>query len=458
MKKAAIIVGTLLALALMVPLSNLFLGAQMGTPLTVRGPADPLFAKVAAVLEGQCLDCHSMETRFPFYASLPIIGDLIRADVEAGREAMDMLDDLLPPTGTPVSEVALARMEQVVNKDSMPPGAYLALHWDRGLEEEDATVIRAWISDVRIRFHAPPGLSPAVRARAIHPLPQPPVGDIRRVALGKRLFHDTRLSADDTVSCASCHGLNKGGTDLARFSTGVGGAKGTVNAPTVYNATFHFRQFWDGRAVDLAEQAEQPVTNPVEMAADWIEVMDKLEGDATLTRDFLAVYPNGFDVKTITDAIAAFERTLVTPDSRFDRFLLGDEDVLSETEREGYRLFQEHDCVTCHVGKAMGGQSFEKMGRYGDFFGDRGMVTKEDHGRFNVTGDEGDRHRFKVPSLRNVALTWPYFHDGSAADLAEAVATMARYQVKPTLSAAQVEKVALFLHTLTGHYQGRLLQ
>lgn len=458
MKKAAIIFGTFLAIVLVIPLSNLFLGAPIGTPLTVRGPADPLFSKVAAILEGQCLDCHSLETRLPFYAASPLIGDLINEDVEEGRVAMDMLDALLPPAGIPVSEVVLARLEQVVVKDSMPPGRYLALHWDKGLEEDDAAVILAWISDVRIRFHAPPGLASPVRARAIHPLPPPPAEDPRRVALGKRLFHDTRLSADDTVSCASCHGLNKGGTDQARFSTGVGGAKGSVNAPTVYNAVFHFRQFWDGRAADLAEQAEGPVTNPIEMAADWIEVVDKLEGDATLTGEFMAVYPDGIDAKSITDAIAAFERTLVTPDSRFDRFLLGDETALEGPEREGYRLFLEHDCVTCHVGKALGGQSFEKMGRHVDFFGGRARVTQEDRGRFNVTADEADMHWFKVPSLRNVALTFPYLHDGSAPDLAEAVAIMSRFQVKPTLSDTEVDQVVLFLKTLTGHYQGRLLK
>lgn len=458
-KKVAIIAGVLLALVLAIPLSNFFVTPPIGTALTVRGPADPLFSKVAAILEVQCLNCHSSESSLPFYASLPIVGGIIEADIEAGRRAMDMLDALLPPEGTPVSEVVLARMEQVINRDSMPPGRYLALHWDGGLDDDDRVRILGWIREVRVLFHAPPGLPEQVRGRAIHPLPESSRADPTRVALGKRLFHDTRLSRDDTLSCASCHALNKGGTDQARFSTGVDGAKGTVNSPTVYNAVFHFRQFWDGRAADLAEQADGPVNNPVEMAANWPEVIAKLQRDDSLTRDFLAAYPDGFSAGTITHAIAAFESTLVTPGSRFDRFLSGDGAALDDQEKRGYQLFLDHDCGTCHVGKALGGQSYELMGRRSDYFADRGSEIEEaDRGRFNVTGLEDDMHRFKVPSLRNIALTFPYLHDGSLEDLADVVSIMSRYQVEPTLSKGEIEQVVLFLHTLTGTYKGKLLK
>jgi cytochrome c peroxidase len=234
---------------------------------------------------------------------------------------------------------------------------------------------------------------------------------------------------------------------------------GDINSPTTYNAGFHFVQFWDGRAADLEEQADGPVNNPVEMASSWPEVIGKLEKDEALKKEFVAVYPDGYSSENIRNAIAEFERSLVTPDSRFDKFLVGDTEALSRDEREGHRLFMDRGCAACHVGKILGGQSYEKMGEHGDYFADRGgEVKKADLGRFNVTGKEADRHRFKVPTLRNVEQTAPYFHDGATTNLRDAVKIMARYQTDDGLTNQEAELVARFLRSLTGEYGGTLVQ
>jgi cytochrome c peroxidase len=282
--------------------------------------------------------------------------------------------------------------------------------------------------------------------------------DEQKVALGDRIFHDPRLSKDDTLSCASCHALDKGGTDQERYSTGVGGKKGDINSPTVFNSGFHFVQFWDGRAKDLEEQADGPVNNPIEMASNWPEVIGKLAKDEEFVAAFTAVYPAGLEKDSFLDAIATFERSLITPNSRFDKFLKGDADALTPAEKQGYELFKSFSCATCHVGKNIGGRTFEEMGRAEDYFKARGDVIKPDHGRFNVTKEDGDLHRFKVPTLRNIAVTWPYFHDGTVVNLADAVRTMARVQVGKKITDDEVAKILAFLNALTGEYRGKLLE
>jgi cytochrome c peroxidase len=187
-------------------------------------------------------------------------------------------------------------------------------------------------------------------------------------------------------------------------------------------------------------------------------VIAKLEKDPEYVAAFGKHYGGKITSDNIQNAIAAFEKTLVTRNSKFDKHLMGQADALTADEKEGYHLFKEHACATCHVGKALGGQSYELMGHLGDYFGDRGDVIKPDHGRFNFTNDEADRHKFKVPTLRNVALTYPYFHDGSTTDLKEAVLVMSKYQTGRTMSDAEAEKVTTFLKTLTGEYEGKLLQ
>ena len=291
------------------------------------------------------------------------------------------------------------------------------------------------------------------------PLPAMPDLDPRKVALGRRLFHDPRLSKNNTISCASCHNIQTmAGADGRKLSLGIEGALGKVNAPTVFNSGLNFKQFWDGRAATLEEQVHGPVTNSLEMGAQWPDVIAKLGQDADYVTEFKTSYGEGsITPDMITDAIAVFERSLVTP-SRFDRYLLGDKTALTQREQEGYRLFKEHGCVACHQGVSIGGNMFQTMGKMADYFGDRGNITESDMGRFNVTKDDRDKYKFKVPGLRNVALTPPYFHDGNAATLEEAIQTMAKYQLGAAFTDEEVGLIIEFLKSLNGEYDGKPLE
>lgn len=302
------------------------------------------------------------------------------------------------------------------------------------------------------------GAALAQNDEPIKPIPPMPSLDKRKVELGDRLFHDKRLSKDNSLSCAGCHNLARGGVDGLATSVGIGGAKGPINAPTVFNSSLNFRQFWDGRAASLEEQAAGPVHNPMEMGSDWAEVLVKLSRDNELVDRFKALYSDGLQAKNIQDAIAVFERSLTTPNARFDKYLKGDKSALSPVEVRGYQLFKAYGCVACHQGVNMGGNMFQTFGVMGDYFGRRGNVTKADLGRYNVTKSDTDKHVFKVPSLRNIALTAPYFHDGSAATLNDAVEVMFRYQLGRPAPAEDKEAIVKFLHTLTGEHNGKPLQ
>jgi len=309
----------------------------------------------------------------------------------------------------------------------------------------------SWGAESNLREYAGNVTPPSVLARPdepILPISIPTGLDTQKVALGQLLFRDARLSKDGTISCATCHDLARGGVDNLPRSFGVGGAEGAINTPSVYNASFNFRQFWDGRAGSLEDQAEGPVLNPVEMASSWEHVLAVLEEDPRISARFRAIYGGKATRERVLDVIAEFERSLVTP-SRFDRWLKGDDKAITAKELEGYTLFKRHGCIACHQGVNAGGNIFQKFGIMLDYFADK-EVSSADLGRFNVTGREGDKHVFKVPSLRNVALTSPYFHDASAQTLHEAVATMGRYQLGLDLPAEEVQLIVLFLITLTG--------
>jgi cytochrome c peroxidase len=281
----------------------------------------------------------------------------------------------------------------------------------------------------------------------IDPLPRSVSLDDTKVSLGERLFNEAQLSHNNTISCASCHSLARGGADQLPKSVGINGQIGEINAPTVLNAGYNFKQFWDGRADSLEEQVNGPIQNPREMGSSWNEVVAKLNQSSEYVRQFAVSYPSGISPDSIKDAIATFERSLITPDSRFDLYLRGDEQALTDQEKHGYRLFKEYGCSTCHQGAAVGGNLFEKFG----VMNSEGRGTsKADLGRFNVTGLEKDKYVFKVPSLRNVELTAPYFHDGSAADLEDAVRTMTKFQLGRSLSSNDLEDIVKFLKTLTG--------
>ena len=297
---------------------------------------------------------------------------------------------------------------------------------------------------------APAHLRPITHpSAALLPLPPPTAVDADKAALGQRLFFDVRLSHDDSLSCASCHNLAHGGADGRTTARGIGGQVGTVNTPTVFNTDLNIAQFWDGRAARLEEQAAGPVHNPLEMGSNWQEVGAKLARDADYVQSFRRLYPQGINGASVTDAIASFERTLRTPGSRFDRYLQGDDAVLTAQERAGYRNFLDYGCASCHQGAGIGGNMFQRFGVLEDYYRDRRSVPS-DMGRFNVTQRPEDRHVFKVPGLRNVALTAPYFHDASAATLEAAVMLMARYQLDVELPGQDLADLVAFLASLTG--------
>ena len=294
------------------------------------------------------------------------------------------------------------------------------------------------------------------KRQPIKPIPLDLKLDARKVTLGQALFHDVRLSRDGTISCASCHEVAKGGTDGRAHSTGIENATGAVNAPTVLNSGLNFKQFWDGRATTLEEQIDGPVHSVVELGSSWPEIVGKLRATDYAAR-FATIYRDGLQPQNIKDAIAQFERSLITPNSRFDKYLRGDDSALTAEEKAGYRVFKSHGCTSCHQGVNVGGNMFATLGAMADYFADRGNITKADYGRFNVTGQESDRFVFKVPSLRNVALTAPYFHDGTMARLEDAVIAMGQYQLGAALPAEDVAQIVQFLKTLTGELGGNPL-
>ncbi|MBB4211709.1 cytochrome c peroxidase [Rhodothalassium salexigens DSM 2132] len=271
------------------------------------------------------------------------------------------------------------------------------------------------------------------------------------VTLGKMLFFEPRLSRSQLISCNTCHNLATGGADLQATSVGHGWERGGRNAPTVLNAGFHIAQFWDGRAADLAEQAAGPIANPVEMSHSHTDAVATLKTIPGYAAPFAAAFPDADEPITIermTKAIAAYEQTLTTPDAPFDRFLNGDLTALDATERAGLDAFMTKGCVGCHSGALLGGDQYQPFGLVQA--PSDAVRPPEDTGRHQVTGDEADKYLFKVPSLRNVALTPPYFHSGAVWSLGEAVSIMAESQLGMSLTDAEVAEITAFLKTLTG--------
>lgn len=266
------------------------------------------------------------------------------------------------------------------------------------------------------------------------------------VELGKKLFFEPRLSKSGFISCNSCHNLSMGGTDNLKTSVGHNWHQGPINSPTVLNSSMNLAQFWDGRAKDLKEQAGGPIANPGEMAFSHVLAVAVLDSIPAYRAEFKKAF--GVDkitIDEITTAIAAFEETLVTPNSRFDKWLKGDQNALTADELAGYKLFKESGCVACHNGPAVGGKSFQKMGLIAPY-----QTKNPAIGRAEVTGKDVDRFNFKVPTLRNVELTYPYFHDGEATTLTQAVDIMGRLQLGRKFSPEENGRIVAFLHTLTG--------
>jgi len=300
---------------------------------------------------------------------------------------------------------------------------------------------------------------PALAAPLDEPLtPLPPVPrlDPATVELGRQLFNEKRLSVNGSLSCASCHRLATGGADDKPFSLGFDGQPVKFNTPTVFNASLNFKQFWNGRVDTLEAQIEQVVISPAEMGSDWKTVVANLTAIPQYQAAFAQVYPDGVTAANVQNALATYERTLLTPNSRFDQYLQGNTDILTLEEKYGYQRFKEYGCIACHQGLNIGGNMFQKFGVMDDYFKGR-PPTETDLGRYLVTHDEEDRNVFKVPSLRNVAVTAPYFHDASAKTLEDAVDVMFRFQLGRVPSAEDKDQIIKFLKTLTGQWAGKPL-
>lgn len=287
-------------------------------------------------------------------------------------------------------------------------------------------------------------VSPILPAQEIH---------LGKAELGKKLFFDPRLSKSGFISCNSCHNLSMGGSDNLKTSIGHNWQQGPINSPTVLNSSLNIAQFWDGRAADLKEQAGGPIANPGEMAFTHTLAIDVLQSIPQYVNEFKLVFgKNTIDIDQVTDAIAEFEKTLVTPNSRFDQWLMGDDNAITKAELEGYQLFKNSGCVACHNGSSLGGTSFQKMGLIEPY-----QTTNPAEGLSAVTGRDADRFMFKVPTLRNVSMTYPYFHDGEAQTLKEAVDIMGRLQLGRKFTDDENSKIVAFLHTLTGEQPSFLL-
>jgi len=302
------------------------------------------------------------------------------------------------------------------------------------------------------------GLAAAPAAPAGEPITPVPLTlhqDPAKAALGRRLFNDVRLSGNSSVSCASCHNVARGGGDQRAKSLGFLGKPGAVNAPTVLNAALNFKQFWDGRADTLEAQLDMVIHNPVEMGSSWEAVLAKLAGDAAYRDGFAAAYRDGLTIANLRHAIVSYERTLITPNARFDQYLRGDANAITAAEKTGYAKFKQFGCVACHQGVNVGGNMFQKFGVMGDYFAQRGGANDADRGRYAVTHNPDDLHVFKVPSLRNVTRSAPYFHDGSAATLEQAIDVMFKFQLGRNGSKQDKADIIQFLNTLNSTPAGQ---
>lgn len=292
-----------------------------------------------------------------------------------------------------------------------------------------------------------------VRAQVGEPLQPIPLSvnfDKAKASFGKQLFFDTSLSVDNTISCASCHDISAWGAEPKRVSEGIKNRIGNRNSPTIFNSTLNFKQFWDGRADSLSHQAEGPVTNPVEMGmASWDDVVKKLESNADYVAKSESLFGQALSKQVITEAIAEYEKTLITPNSPFDMYLNGEANAISAEQKRGYELFKSYGCVACHQGANVGGNMFQKFGVLEDISMNNSSLSK-DLGRYNVTKNEWDKRVFKVPSLRLVTKTAPYFHDGSVATIQEAVDIMIKFQLGRSVPNNDRDAIIMFLESLVG--------
>lgn len=440
--------------------------------LSGRGiTADNLDDQFVQVIENNgCLQCHAAEPDPFWYQQMPIVSGLFEKDMTNGYRSID-LEYVVEQVkaGGEITPADVAKLEQATLNNDMPIIEYTTVHWGSNLNANEQQIVLNWVAEMRtdyvqsiaaeVGYEFDEATLAAAISEPIQVVPDASMYnlDLAKADLGLKLYHDTRLSADLTVSCATCHPLNNAGQDGSQFAKGIASQVGGINAPTVYNSSFNIQQFWNGRAATLEDQAAGPPLNPVEMGHEsFDDIAALLEADEAMVAEFEKVYGSeGINQATITGAIAEFERLLTTPNSRFDQYLLGDESALTQEEIQGYELFKENYCATCHVGVSMGGQSFEKLGTVVDaavYYEERGTeITGDDQGLYGFTGNEADMYKFKVPNLRNVELTGPWMHDGTHMTLEEAVETMFRFNTAtPDPSEDTVNKIVSFLKTTTG--------
>lgn len=430
--------SVLLAL-LSLPLSNFFIRREYVAP-----SSDPEFKLVSDTMVKKCADCHSpdMAPR-PIYFDFPIAKPIIQADLRKAKSNFVLTRDKLSGAKK-FSANELFALNQAMVKGSMPPTRYVALYWDAALSESEQRMFVNYIKKHSAVFD--------MRSIPEENFFKP---DVSRVALGEKLFADKRLSGSGTMSCVSCHKLDDGGSDHASVSLSDSHKSTMYNTPTVFNAAYNYAQNWTASAKNLKEQVQFHVEDERILNARWTTIISRLSQDSSLLSAFNKSYSDGLNASNIADAISSFEQTLLTPGSRFDRYLQGENAALTEEEKAGFEIFKSHDCASCHLGPSLGGQSLEKMGFYRDYFSGSNADKPTNWGRFNVSRNARDRYKFKVPNLRNIELSHPYLHDGSAKKLEDAVRIMSEHQIDKPLTDSEIKLLCKFLKTLTGEYKGK---
>lgn len=295
-----------------------------------------------------------------------------------------------------------------------------------------------------------PSLSFALQNMAISPVPPSPKEDKAKQALGKKLYEDTLFSSDHTLSCMHCHDLKKGGTDHLPRYIGINKKEGLVNTPTILNASLNYLQFWNAAANSLEAVLDAHVKDETIFANHWDTIVGRVQKNSDYSKDFIKTEWKEINETTIKKALISYINSLVTPEAPFDRYLKGETSALTPSAQKGYKLFQDYGCISCHQGPNMGGNIILPLGIYKSFFVEREKITSADLGYFTVTGKEKNKFEFKVPSLRNIALTGPYLHTGEVKTLEEIVSIMGIYQVGQPIPTHEIAYIVEFLESLTG--------
>lgn len=302
-----------------------------------------------------------------------------------------------------------------------------------------------------------PLVAMAAQVSSSIPIPEPVLKDMPKIELGKKLYQESLFSKNLSASCASCHQLKNAGVDNLPKYIGMDKKPGAVNTPSVFNSSLNFRQFWNGRAKTIADVVNDHVKDKTVFDNNWPTIINALSGNTIYLDDFKKIYPDGITQNNVNNALTAYVESLLTPNSNFDRYLKGDKNALSNEALKGFRLFRKYGCVSCHQGTNMGGNLYQRLGIYKNYFQDKGKIEPADFGLFNVTGKEEDKYYFKVPSLRNISLTGPYLHDGSVKTLPEMIQIMGIYQVGQPIRNEDANSIAQFLQSLNASPEKSLL-